>query len=1121
MRSILLMIATVVLLAGGFFVYWQFQPRETRVGHATDGGPAITPGAPERNDAGTQFGSGEQGWIYSYDKNGRLSSQFRAAQYQPQRNDLVHVRLPEAVFFMGGGQKVQITGKTGNVIVPQSSSAGGLSVGLRTPNRGELQDVTIELFDNATAKEPALVATLPNAAFDNETFRIFTEAYGSAPNRVEADQVPVTVRGADYDFDGRGLVIRWNESARRLQYLEVAHGQRLVVKNPSRMDAIQAPGSRGKTAGLPPAAGALPLLASTDSFDAGEAIKPKSTRPSTRPASKPSDEALPVYRATFHDSVRVVQSDQEIATADTMDVDFLLKSKKKSDSATQPAAAPTGAPAPAPAHVPPAAPATAPAPQAQNAPPATQPATRPAQPVIVYWTGKLIMVPLEGAAAQTDPVKLDPGEAAVRMTAVSSPVVLKQTDSRIECGHMVYRTADESLWLYEVGPFPVRMTDPKGAKVETAAMDYWRQKHLANLHGHSRATVPMDSDAAGAGKPAETLTAEWNDSATLQFKSRDESRDAQRNSAPPTESPGPFAGGGESLAIERARMIGDVRINHPQLKLASRQLDLLFREAAPPPANPADALPAKAVQPPSKSPAPKADLKEMIATGAVKCTLIDDQKKEQNIDTDRLSVETAQGPAGKWYPHLVHADGHVHTFDPDQQMHSGHLTATMLPAAPATKPAQKPTTREAADKIVVQSVLASENVHAILKGGATADAEELHLDTIDGKQQVKLIGAPLATVIDKASTLRGPVIQINPDTQRSLVLGAGTLDAVQGGESGLAPARNPATQKSPATRKKPSTQPVHITWDKQVVVDGKSNTIEIEGPCVVTTRDEKGALNTARGDRVVINLIDDPAAKPATRTAAATRPDASKMNFMEGKKIKDIAFYDNAQVTSVLTLANGLLLRRLHLESKIIGYDLEDKELVVPVAGRMLVEDHEDPAKAKATQPAPKKTPDAENKSADHMRGVIAFKWDNNMSFNETAKHAQMNGNVVIVHEPDKDNSKAFRLDAQTVTADFKDPDKPYEPDPKKQDDGDKQRLELKHLHAEGDVLFAARAAHFSAQTVDYDPATYTLTAHGTDTHPGRILTDQGTASGTFSDLTYNTKTDQIEVHQLQGRMRR
>ena len=43
--------------------------------------------------------------------------------------------------------------------------------------------------------------------------------------------MPVTVRGRDYDFDGRGLRIQWNELNQRLQLLEIAHGESLTVKN--------------------------------------------------------------------------------------------------------------------------------------------------------------------------------------------------------------------------------------------------------------------------------------------------------------------------------------------------------------------------------------------------------------------------------------------------------------------------------------------------------------------------------------------------------------------------------------------------------------------------------------------------------------------------------------------------------------------------------------------------------------------------------------------------------------------------------------------------------------------------------------------------------------------------
>ena len=80
---------------------------------------------------------------------------------------------------------------------------------------------------------------MPNAVFDNDTFRISTEAYtDESGKRIEADQVPVVVRGRDYDFSGRGLVIRWNQLDRKLQLLEVAHGESLTVKN---LDALSKP----------------------------------------------------------------------------------------------------------------------------------------------------------------------------------------------------------------------------------------------------------------------------------------------------------------------------------------------------------------------------------------------------------------------------------------------------------------------------------------------------------------------------------------------------------------------------------------------------------------------------------------------------------------------------------------------------------------------------------------------------------------------------------------------------------------------------------------------------------------------------------------------------------------
>ena len=92
-----------------------------------------------------------------------------------------------------------------------------------------------QLDERGELPRPAMTITLNNASFDNQTFKIYSEGFGRGKRHVEADMVPVTLRGDDYDFDGKGLVIRWNERDRRLQLLEIAHGEMLTIWHPNSM----------------------------------------------------------------------------------------------------------------------------------------------------------------------------------------------------------------------------------------------------------------------------------------------------------------------------------------------------------------------------------------------------------------------------------------------------------------------------------------------------------------------------------------------------------------------------------------------------------------------------------------------------------------------------------------------------------------------------------------------------------------------------------------------------------------------------------------------------------------------------------------------------------------------
>src|SRR5687767_1148729 len=283
MRSVLLLLGTLVLLAGGFAAYRYFHSGDAG-GDAKGAGPAPRHAAVplDQSESAYTVRGGKDVWLKQFDESRRLTNQFRAEEFNPQKEGFVRVTKPEAHFFLKGGQWIRVTGKTGDVVVAGLPAAGSGSdtfagaaggMGGAAPSRGRLQDVRIQLYENARATTPTLDMDMNNAAFDNELFRIATEGYTDGTGKqIDADQVKVTVRG-EYEFDGRGLTIRWNDRDRRLEMLEVAHGERLLIKDPGALGTMPgvkpSPSSSSSSSSSSPARLGVPdssaiMLASAD-----------------------------------------------------------------------------------------------------------------------------------------------------------------------------------------------------------------------------------------------------------------------------------------------------------------------------------------------------------------------------------------------------------------------------------------------------------------------------------------------------------------------------------------------------------------------------------------------------------------------------------------------------------------------------------------------------------------------------------------------------------------------------------------------------------------------------------------------------------------------------------------
>ncbi len=1306
MRTLILVVFTVFALSLGYMAYWFSQPVDRMKVRKPAGGDAPALELAKR-ETDRPYGPGKNVWVKKFDEHtAKLASRFRAGDYAPRRDGWMVVTRPQAQFFMKDGRAISVEGERGEVIMDDGHKKGMAALGgtRDTPSRGRLFGVTVKLYHDIArpeeqlddefvasgsrkAPKPALTITLNNASFDNQTFKIYSEGYGKGKGHVAADQVPVVLKGDDYDFYGRGMVIRWNERDRRLQLLEIAHGEKLIIKRPSAFTAKAEPSvAELDLEEVGRAWGPLPvMLAAKAKSAAAEAIVAAPTtrrvrgvvpKPKVTPSADP-----PLYRAVFHDEVHIVQGTDVDVTAQRMSVDFLMKDQEGEDddgdekgAATQPAkqrspkrrAADEAAAATRPVatqaaattqHVAATGPTTrAVARRKKRA--ATQPAApvEPETPIEITWTGKLVVEPL--VAGRETPIKA--GEAVVRLEG--QPVIAKQQGSTIEAGMLTYRTEDQAMLLAPVSAErPVVMRDDRGSVVKTTRMDFYQPKRQAVLYGTSDAVFPQTDEA---GRPAAPLLAKWTKQCVLYFAAAEPGQAKGK--------PGGSAGAGE-MNVERAELDGDVAVDHPQLKMRSQSLAMHFdttrKSAAGGAAGGATTLPtvverspkareldgqmaavarelarveaeagklpkgaaedheealqesleglraleeklvaaSQAVQAleeagravpadvakqfadarqvhdaekarfvemqraivraqdlraqreglvkkqgelsklladaggpasrPAKGgattkPAIRSDLRSLVATGAVHCEMIDGGKPGQTIDCNRLTMQTATGPDGRLYPSTINADGEVRAVDAEQDLRAGHLAVTLRPS---TRPASKgAATRPAAGEgslaggaVELQSMVAHQNVIVLSKDGTKATADQLLVDSKDGKNNLKLLGQPYATIVDKKSTVAGPIIEIFPDAQRLEVVGAGKMTGVQEDKAGGAE------------------RPLDVTWGRGLSFDGKANTVDVVGRVAAETTDADGARNTATGERVRMVLVDaappttkpvtkpvvagaEASAKPQAAGGAATKPAKSPSSGMASKTVRSISFEENATVSSVTLGADGSLLRRTHLEAATVQYDLLAKRMVVPVEGRMIVEDHRPAATQPATGEGARPAGGAVGDPAGNNRGSTGFKWTKRFTYDDTTRLAVMEGDasrpVIVAHKDDSPKGQVFQLLGETVTAELEEAAGILKGDAatKPATRPTEANVQLKRVTAEGRLVFTGPGSEIRALWMEFDPKTHWLVARGSE----RELVDfnissQPGGAKTAEEVRYNTESGQVMAKRPTVRMGR
>ncbi len=1078
MRRTLLILGTFLFL-GALFALYSFTQTPT-INEIPSGGKIVARAPQSGNGDGTMgpLGPGQGVWVSQYD-GARLSNRFRAGEFNPKPDGTVEAIDFEAQVMLSNGGTIRLEATSGLIYVRSGPSSGKSPLGKTTPqgaSRGKLQDVTIHVTD-ATGT-PLVAMKVNNVAFDLDTFRIYTEAYTDPTGAtVAADRVKVEVRGEDVDFDGYGLTLRWDDRSGIIQSLEIAHGEKIVIKkSPQGLAMGSMPSQqldRNSVRMLndqpafafpwhgPPARGATilrrvgPYPVRTNErkrfslFDDASGVRDGLAGPTASSDGVPSDVpeyrhhgqdahvtvripsrplmfefdgdvrpielaategvALPattivspkklvLYRVRLLEGVRIVQGDQILGTGDTLTIDFLTESGSGGKSKTQKAVTAATLPAPV-------APTTVAAPTVIAAPTTATTTAPPAEPITVFWTGPLLMVPLGDGEAPLG--ELTAGNAIAELSGQT--VTLQQAGATVRAGSALYRTTDGGAALRPAaGQDVVTITDADGRTLTTAAIDFDGVAKVATLAGIGKLNVPATPETDG--KP---VTAQWSKGATIYLSGDDRAQ-----------------------SLDRIDCAGDVVVVHPQLNLTAQAMGIHFAPGADP---------------------KKPTLKQVTARDRVKVVTHDVKEGNRTIETDALVLDMKLDAKGNPSPERFTATGRVHAYDEGgQHLHSNSLVATLGAG-------------KKSDEIALEKMVAEGNVTVRGKEAGTAASAERMIVTMDGDQaQVEMTGPNGATVTSEDGTLRGRSIKISPDDSTAHIVGAGSLDAVVRGENGK------------------GKRPVRITWTDGATFMAKKNLVEVTGDVHVEMKSADGLqVDASRSKRVRITLADKVA---AVGDQNPKQDDKSKSPLGGGgdsfgnKEPVAVTLLDDVEVSTVEALDNALA-RQFVMQTQEVRYDLKSQTLRVPGAGRALYKD---------VRPDDKNAKD----DAPGGRGATAIGWKKSLTVDRTKSKASMVGDVIINHEPLAAGAAPVVVKATEIEADLTDP--PAD-----------AAIGLKKVTAKGHIDFTTGGSEFEGTTLTYDAETGRIVAAGTDRDPLRVV--HNGINGSASEVRYNLKLGQIE----------
>ncbi len=457
--------------------------------------PTNTPGTNQA--AGTGFL-----YVRNDPKTNRREFTLAGKQWEKREDDSFRFTDPNVQIFLANGGRLQVLADRGVAYVREVGDSF-------QPRRGRL-DGNVRVFyyrrpaERTSARPEANVVRIftDSLSFDNEMLLLSTDS-------------PITLWSREADMLGTGLTLRWNEGPGELDVLRIERGQYMAVYSmPGGMDALGMGGS-DKTPGDRP--DRQTTTADTAAAVARESSpSPATTQPAGEGEKRP---AMNKYAATFNDDVRVIASDGSATGIDALSLMFEWQAELDDED---PAA---GRRRRRPLRDVPADANAAAGPGEDG-----ESGDRAGQPLTVYWSGPLEVVPTGYTAT--------PSSRRWAIHGKGQRVLLNGTDYRARCRRFSYVSdPNKQIGKLEGSPDqPVRMVMASGERATAPVVLFDRLSTDPNtskvfLVGPGRMSRPTDANAhdvmlldieedAADPNAAESIT--WSEEVEAVFRQGDD-----------------------------------------------------------------------------------------------------------------------------------------------------------------------------------------------------------------------------------------------------------------------------------------------------------------------------------------------------------------------------------------------------------------------------------------------------------------------------------------------------------------------------------------------------------------------------------------------------------------------